>query len=127
MVKDMFHRNHNSALSSSVIYHWIVNMRNTTGSTIVEQELLTLPEHLSSLSLYSGVCIAQYLVFYIVFCRSLFIYMSLCPFFFFIYCVVCLFRFTASDYSFFIYCVVCLFRFTASDYSFFYLLCCLSI
>jgi branched-subunit amino acid transport protein len=38
---------------------------------IVEQELLTLPEHRSEFILFSGVCITQYFVFSVAFCRSL--------------------------------------------------------
>ena len=37
----------------------------------------TLPEHLSSPSVFIGVRVAQSLVFYIVFCRLLFVLMSL--------------------------------------------------
>ena len=37
------------------------------------QELLTLPEHLDSVPVFSGVRVARYLVFCIVFCRSLFV------------------------------------------------------
>jgi len=47
----------------------------------VEQELLTLPEHLSSPLVFSGVHVAQSLVFYVEFCRSLhmfFFFLSLC-------------------------------------------------
>ena len=40
---------------------------------IVEQELFTLPERLSSHPVFSGVHVAQYLVFCLVFCRSLFV------------------------------------------------------
>ena len=40
--------------------------------TIVEQELPTLPEH----PIFSGVRIAKYLVFCVVFCRSLFVLLS---------------------------------------------------
>jgi len=43
---------------------------NTSG---VEQELHTLPEHLSSSQVFSGVHVAQSLVFFVVFCRSLFV------------------------------------------------------
>ena len=44
----------------------------------VGQELFTLQEHLSSPPVFSGVCVARSLVFYIhvVFCRSLFVLLS---------------------------------------------------
>ena len=44
---------------------------------LVEQELFILPEYLSSLPIVSGVRLAQPLIFYVVFCRSLLV---LCPF-----------------------------------------------
>jgi len=40
---------------------------------LVEQELLTLPEHMSASPVFSGVHFAQPLVFCVMFCRSLFI------------------------------------------------------
>ena len=55
-----------------------------------EQELITLPEHLSSVSVFSWVRVAQSVVFCIMFCRSVCL---LCI------CVLSVFlRFTASDY-----------------------------
>jgi hypothetical protein len=39
--------------------------------SLMEQELLTLPEHLGSPSVISGGCVAQSLVFCVVFSRSL--------------------------------------------------------
>jgi hypothetical protein len=41
--------------------------------SLVEQKLLTIPEHLMSPPVFSGVCIAQSLVFCVVLCRSLFV------------------------------------------------------
>jgi hypothetical protein len=56
----------------SLLITWFV-----TGATrqmsLVEQELLTFPEHPS----FSRVCVARSLVFYVVFCRSLFVPLSL--------------------------------------------------
>ena len=61
----------------------------------MEQELLTLPEHLSSPTVFSGVHDAQSLVFCVMYCRSLFILHS----FFFLAIVLCvLLRFMAPDY-----------------------------
>ena len=48
---------------------------NTTGITL-EQEVLTLPEHMCSTPVFSGVRAAQSLVFCGVFCRSLFVILS---------------------------------------------------
>jgi hypothetical protein len=63
----------------------------------MEQELPTLPEHLSSSPVFSGVCVAQSLVFYVMFCKSLYV-----GFFWvlFLLAVVLsvLLRFMASDY-----------------------------
>ena len=39
----------------------------------VEQELLTLPKHLNSSPVFSGVLVGRSLVFWLVFCRSLFV------------------------------------------------------
>jgi len=54
----------------------------------VEQELLTLPEHLSSPDVFSGVRVTRSLVLYLCFCQSLF---ALLYFFFWPLC--CLFFF----------------------------------
>ena len=45
-------------------------------TTIVEQELHSLPEYLSSLPIFSGVRVARSVVFCVVFCRSLFLLLS---------------------------------------------------
>jgi hypothetical protein len=44
--------------------------------TIVDHELLTLPEHLWSPQVFCGVRVARSLVFCVVFCRSLFVLLS---------------------------------------------------
>ena len=41
--------------------------------SLVEQELLTIPEHLRSPPVFSGIRVARSLVFCVMFCRSLFI------------------------------------------------------
>jgi len=51
----------------------------------MEQALLTLPEHLNSSPVFSGVRVARALVFCVVFCRSLFILLSF--FFWSLYCL----------------------------------------
>jgi hypothetical protein len=61
---------------------------------LVEQELLTILEHLCSALVLSGVHVVQSLVFCLVFCRSLFV--------FFLLAIILSFFlwFTASDYPF---------------------------
>jgi hypothetical protein len=61
---------------------------------LVEQELLTLMEHMSSPLVYSGVRVARSLVFCVMFCRSLFIHFLLAI------VLSALLRFTTSDYPF---------------------------
>ena len=55
-------------------------MTNESNSTrqvpLVKQELPTLLEHPSSSPVSSGVCVAQFVVFCVVFCRSLFVHLS---------------------------------------------------
>jgi hypothetical protein len=70
---------------------------------LVKQEMLTLPEHLSSILVFSDVRVAQSLVFCIMFCRSSFV-LFLLPI------VSSVPRFTASS----AHCTVC-----PSIYSFF--------
>jgi hypothetical protein len=53
--------------------------RLTRRVPLVKQELLTLPENMSSPPVFSGVRVARSLVFCVVFCRSLFV---LLPFFY---------------------------------------------
>ena len=55
----------------------------------MEQELLTLPGHLTSPSGFSRVRVARSLVLCVVFCGSLVVLLSFCPFSFFGHCVVC--------------------------------------
>ena len=45
--------------------------------SIVEQELLTLPEHISSPPVVGGVRVTRSLVLYVLFCRSLFVLLLL--------------------------------------------------
>ena len=72
---------------------------NSTGvMSIVEQELLTLQEHMSALTVFGGVRFVQYLVFLVfcvVFCRSLCV-----PFSFSLAIESSVFRFTVSDYPY---------------------------
>ena len=73
----------------------------------MEQELPTLPEHLSSPD-FSGIRAAQTLVFCVVFCISLFVLLLFC----FGHCVVLsvFLRLTASDCPFVIFKLfICLF------------------
>ena len=52
--------------------------------SLVQQELLSLPEDMSSLPVVSGVRVAESLVLFVVLCRSLF-----CLYFYVGYCIVC--------------------------------------
>jgi hypothetical protein len=42
-----------------------------------EQELLAIPEHLSSTPIFSGIRVARSLVFYVMLCRSLFVLLAI--------------------------------------------------
>ena len=61
--------------------------------SLVEQELLTLLENLSSPTLFSGIRVARHLVFCVVF-------LDHCPFVFLLAMILSVPRFTASDYPF---------------------------
>jgi len=61
---------------------------------LVEQELLTFPEHLSSHLVFSGVRVNRFLVLYVMFCRSLFVLFHLAI------VLSVLLRSTDSDYPF---------------------------
>jgi hypothetical protein len=64
----------------------------------VEQQLLTLPEHMSSSPVFSGVRVTRTLVLYVCFIDVV------CPFVLFLLAIVLsVFRFTDSDYSFVIF------------------------
>jgi hypothetical protein len=70
-----------------MIYHRICQKSNTLCSVSrVEQELLTLPQHMSSPPVLCAVRVAQSLVFCVMFCRSLsfclvrFLLVIVCPF-----------------------------------------------
>jgi hypothetical protein len=74
--------NHNPSRS------WLITgfvTRLTRRVSLVEQELLTLPEHLSSPPVFSGVCVSRYLVLCACFVDRC---LSFCPFYFGP-CVVC--------------------------------------
>ena len=64
----------------------------------MEQKLLTRLEHMSSPQVLGGVNVARSLVFCVVFCKSLFAFLS-----FFDTVLSVLLRFTASDYPFSIF------------------------
>jgi len=57
---------HFPVLSSFMTYHRVVT-RLTRRMSLVEQKLLTLPEHLSSLPVFSEVCVTRSLVLYACF------------------------------------------------------------
>jgi len=68
-------RNHNLILSSSITYHRVCNKSNTTGATLGAGTVYS-SQHLSSPTVFSWVLVARYLVFYEMFCRSLFVHLS---------------------------------------------------
>jgi hypothetical protein len=64
-----------SALTWGLFYYRNLQLLNTSIALrvpLVEQELLTIQEHLSSPSVFSGVRVTRSLVFCVRFCRSLF-------------------------------------------------------
>ena len=65
--------------------NWHVGKRLTRRVPLVEQELLTLPEHLSSPPVFNGVRVTRSLVLYVCFVDH---HLSFCPFTFG-HCVVC--------------------------------------
>ena len=85
-------RNKYPVLSPFMTYHRMCNKSNTPGTTH-EAELPTLPKHLSSPPVFSGVRFDQSYVFCVVFCRSLFVLFLL------IIVLSALLRITAFDYS----------------------------
>ena len=67
---------------------WKILVYCYTHVSLVEQELLTLPEHLSSPPVFSVVHVTRSLVFFVMFCRSLFVLL-----YFFFWPLCCLFFF----------------------------------
>jgi hypothetical protein len=67
------------------IHNLVLSSRGIRQVPHVEQELPTLPEDLSSLSVLSGVRIVRSLVFCVRFCRSMFVFLS-----FFFWALCCL-------------------------------------
>ena len=62
-------------------HSWLITDFVKKLTRLVEQELLTFPDHLSSPQVFSGVRVARSLVLCVMFCRSLFVLLSLffCP------------------------------------------------
>ena len=85
---------HFPVLSLFVTYHRFVT-RLTRQVSLVEQELLTLPEHLSSPPVFRGVRVTWSLVLYVCFVdRCLyFFFWPLCCLFFFFWPLCCVFFF----------------------------------
>jgi hypothetical protein len=93
----------------------ISNNVRVVNQSFVEQELPTLPEHLSSQPvIYHGVCVAQSWVFVIVLCRLLFIPLS-----FFLWSLYCLYYFVLSV----LLCIVCTTLYCLYYFVLFVLLC----
>ena len=115
--------------SRSFPHSWLVTgfvTRLTRWVPLVEQELLTLLEHLSSPLVFSGVRVTRSLVLCVMFCRSLFVLFLLAIVF------SVLLWFTDSDYLplvSFGHCIVCsslIYRFWLPPFGIFWSLCCLS-
>ena len=89
-------RKHFPVLSSFMTYYRFLTTL-TQRVSLVEQELFTLPEHLSSPPVFSGVRVSRSLVWYVCFIDRCF-----CPFVLFLLAIVLsgLLRYTDSDYSF---------------------------
>ena len=67
-------------------HSWLITdfvKKLTRRLSLVEQELLTFPDHLSSSQVFSGVRVARSLVLCVMFCRSLFVLLSL------FFCLLC--------------------------------------
>jgi hypothetical protein len=62
----------------------------------MEEELLTLPEYMSSLPVFSWIRVARSSVFCVMLCRTLIVHFPLAS-------VLSVLRYTASDYLFGIY------------------------
>ena len=82
-------RKHFPVLSSFMTYHRVV-ARLTRPVSLMDQELPTLPEHMSSLPVFSGVCVTRSLVLCecfvdrcLFFCIFSFFFWPLCCLFFF--------------------------------------------
>jgi hypothetical protein len=100
--------------------------RLTRRVPLVEQELLTLPEHLSSPPVFTGVCVTRSLVLYVCFVDRC---LSFCTFSF-DHCVVCsslIYRFWLPLWYLLVIVLSVLLWYTDSDYPFgiFWSLCCL--
>ena len=74
-------RNHFAVLSSFVAYHQFVT-RLTRRMSLVEQELLTIPEHLGSLPVFSGVRVTRSVVLCVCFVDSCLSFCTFCLFLF---------------------------------------------
>ena len=79
-------RKHFPVHSSFMTYH-----RVTRQLPQMEQKLLSIPEHMSSPPVLSWVCVTRSLVLCVMFCRSLFVLLTI---------VLSVLRFTDSDYLF---------------------------
>ena len=75
------------------IRYWFILFIHVLFVRLVEQELLTLPVHLRSPPVFSGVRVTRSLVLCVMFSKSLFVLLS-----FFFAIVLSLLRFTDSDY-----------------------------
>ena len=83
-------RSYNPVLISAfTTFHRIFTKIVSQQVTLVEQGLLILLEHMRLLLVFSGVHVAQYLAFCVMFYRLLFVFLAI---------VLSVLRFTTSDY-----------------------------
>jgi hypothetical protein len=140
----------NIGISRSFTHSWLITGFITIVTrrvSLVERELLPLPEHLNSSPVFSGVGVTRSLVFCVMFCRSLlvllyFFFWSLCclsfdlrilitSLWYLVAIVLSFLRFTDSDYLplvSFGHCVVCpsIYGFWLPPFGILWPLCCLS-
>jgi hypothetical protein len=119
----------NHTLLTLIAYTMITGFvtRLTRRVPLVEQVLLTLPEHLSSPPVFSGVHVTRSLVLCLMFCRSLFVLLS-----FFFWPLCCLFffdiRIMITSLVSCVHCVVCsssIYGFWLPPFGILWPLCCL--
>ena len=98
-LKDTNDQTYVSFVVITIVHHRVCSKSSTTRPH-VELELLTLPEHMSSSPVFSVVRVAPSLFLCVMFCRSLFVLLSI-----FILAIVLsvLLLFAASDYPFCIF------------------------
>ena len=107
----------NIGISRSFTHSWLITGFITIVTrrvSLVERELLPLPEHLNSSPVFSGVGVTRSLVFCVMFCRSLLVLL-----YFFFWSLCCLsfdLRILITSLWYLVAIVLSFLRFTDSDY-----------